>query len=89
LNIKLLITDVDGVLTDGKIMYTTAGEEIKSFHVRDGLGIKLAKKCGILTAIISSRFSKITEIRAKELEIDYVFQEHLDKLTIYEDLKKV
>lgn len=88
MNIKLLMMDVDGVLTDGKIIYTTAGEEIKSFHVRDGLGIKLAKKCGVHIAIISSRFSRTTEIWAKEVEIDYIFKEHTDKLTVYEDLKK-
>jgi len=88
MNIKLLIMDVDGVLTDGKIIYTSSGDEIKSFHVRDGLGIKLAKKAGIELAIISARFSKITEMRARELGIDYIFQGHFEKLDVYEDLKK-
>ncbi|ADR19342.1 KdsC family phosphatase [Calditerrivibrio nitroreducens] len=88
MNIRLLIMDVDGVLTDGKITYTSSGEEIKSFHVRDGLGIKLAKKAGIELAIISARFSKITELRAKELGIDIVYQGHFEKLDIYEEIKK-
>ncbi len=88
MNIRLLIMDVDGVLTDGKITYTSSGEEIKSFHVRDGLGIKLAKKAGIDLAIISARFSKITELRAKELGIDIVYQGHFEKLDIYEEIKK-
>lgn len=88
MNIKLLIMDVDGVLTDGKINYTSSGEEIKSFHVRDGLGIKIAKKYGIELAIISARYSKGTEIRAKELGIDHVYQGHFEKLDVYNELKK-
>lgn len=87
MNVRLLIMDVDGVLTDGKITYTASGEEIKSFHVRDGLGIKLAKKAGIELAIISARFSKITALRAQELGIEYVYQGHFEKLDIYEEIK--
>lgn len=72
--IKIFITDVDGVLTDGKIIYSNNGEEIKAFHVQDGLGFKLLKNIGIKTAIITSRKSNIVEKRGKELKIDYIFQ---------------
>jgi 3-deoxy-D-manno-octulosonate 8-phosphate phosphatase (KDO 8-P phosphatase) len=71
--IKLLVLDVDGVLTDGKIIYTESGHEIKNFNVRDGLGIKMAQKANITVAIISGRESRVTELRAKELKIEHVF----------------
>lgn len=87
--IKMLILDVDGVLTDGKIILTTEGQEIKNFHVLDGMGIKLIQKIGVEVAIISSRFSKATEQRAKELGIELVFQKHLDKLKIYEEILRL
>jgi 3-deoxy-D-manno-octulosonate 8-phosphate phosphatase (KDO 8-P phosphatase) len=84
--IKLLILDVDGVLTDGKITYTESGEEIKSFNVKDGLGIKLLQKAGIEIAIISGRKSKVTEIRANELGIEKIFQGIADKKEIFNEL---
>jgi 3-deoxy-D-manno-octulosonate 8-phosphate phosphatase (KDO 8-P phosphatase) len=84
--IKLLILDVDGVLTDGKITYTESGEEIKSFNVKDGLGIKLLQKAGIEVAIISGRKSKVTEIRANELGIEKIFQGIADKKEIFNEL---
>ncbi|MDG6250211.1 MAG: hypothetical protein QCH34_05220, partial [Methanocalculus sp.] len=71
--IKLILMDVDGVLTDGKIILGE-NEELKFFHVHDGMGIKLAKSVGIKTGIITSRHSKAVERRAKELGIDYLFQ---------------
>lgn len=72
--IKLLLMDVDGVLTDGRIIYDSDGREIKFFFVRDGHGIKLLHKFGIKTGIITGRSSMIVDIRAKELGMDYVFQ---------------
>lgn len=87
--VKMLILDVDGVLTDGKIILTSNGEEIKNFNVLDGMGIKLLQKIGVEVVIISSRFSKVTEQRAKELGIELVFQKHLDKLKIYEEILKL
>ncbi|MCG2709514.1 MAG: phenylphosphate carboxylase subunit delta, partial [Thermodesulfovibrionales bacterium] len=73
-NIKLLILDVDGVLTDGSIILDNKGNEFKAFHVRDGHGIKMLIKAGIRVAIITGRRSKVVERRAKELGIAEVYQ---------------
>ncbi len=87
-DVRLFVMDVDGVLTDGKIIYTSSGEEIKFFNVKDGLGIKLLKNVGIKTAIITSRNSSIVEKRAKELGIDFIFQGEKNKIKALENLKK-
>ncbi|MBM7556968.1 KdsC family phosphatase [Halanaerobacter jeridensis] len=84
--IKLFITDVDGVLTDGRIVLGNDGEEFKFFHVHDGMGIKLAQEAGIKTAIITGRESKLVERRAGELEISEVHQNIKDKLAVFDDL---
>ncbi|AGB42290.1 3-deoxy-D-manno-octulosonate 8-phosphate phosphatase, YrbI family [Halobacteroides halobius DSM 5150] len=84
--IKLFITDVDGVLTDGRIVLGNDGEEFKFFHVQDGMGIKLAQEAGIKTAIITGRESKLVERRADELEIDQVYQNIDDKLGVFTSL---
>lgn len=84
--IKLLILDVDGVLTDGKIVYTASGEELKHFNVKDGFGIKMLQEAGIKTAIISGRHSDVTTIRAKELGIDVVHQGISDKLFVFHEM---
>ncbi|MEM9313926.1 MAG: phenylphosphate carboxylase subunit delta, partial [Pseudomonadota bacterium] len=68
--IRLLALDVDGVLTDGCISYSDAGEEFKSFNIKDGLGIKLLQRAGIVVAIITGRRSAMVERRARELGID-------------------
>ncbi len=68
--VRLLLLDVDGVLTDGRITYTDAGDEIKRFHVRDGSGLKIWKSIGGRTAIHSGRTSKAVERRGQELGID-------------------
>lgn len=73
-NIKLLILDVDGVLTDGSIILDNEGNEFKVFHVRDGHGIKMLERAGIQVAIITGRYSKVVERRAKELGIKEVYQ---------------
>ncbi|MFN3478775.1 MAG: 3-deoxy-manno-octulosonate-8-phosphatase KdsC [Thermodesulfovibrionales bacterium] len=73
-NIKLLILDVDGVLTDGSIILDNEGNEFKAFHVRDGHGIKMLYRAGIQVAIITGRYSKVVERRAKELGIKEVYQ---------------
>ncbi len=72
--VRLIIFDVDGILTDGKITYGNPDVEIKSFHVRDGHGIKIAKRCGLDVALITGRSSDVVERRARELEIDHVYQ---------------
>lgn len=84
--IKLLILDVDGVLTDGRLLYSTRGEELKVFHVQDGLGIKRVLEAGIEVAIISSGKNQTVFRRAKELGITHVFQGANDKRIPYEEL---
>lgn len=85
-NIKLLILDVDGVLTDGSIILDNEGNEFKAFHVRDGHGIKMLHKAGIKTAIITGRHSKVVERRAQELGITEVYQRCHIKSVAYEHL---
>ena len=70
--IRCLALDVDGVLTKGEIVYTSSGEEIKAFHAKDGLGLALAHRMGLQTAIITGRISPMVERRAKELRISHV-----------------
>jgi 3-deoxy-D-manno-octulosonate 8-phosphate phosphatase (KDO 8-P phosphatase) len=84
--IKLLVLDVDGVLTDGRIIFTDSGEEIKFFHVRDGQGIKLAQKAGIEVALLTGRHSKVVNRRAQDLGISSVFQGVADKAAILLEL---
>lgn len=85
-NIKMLILDVDGVLTDGGIILDNEGNEYKSFHVRDGHGIKMLIHAGIHVAIITGRHSKVVERRAHELGITEVFQNCHDKRSAYKKL---
>ena len=84
--IKLLIFDVDGVMTDGSIYLDNNGNEIKSFYVRDGHGIKMAQKAGLSVAIITGRESQVVERRAKELAIRELYQGIKDKAGIYRNL---
>lgn len=79
-DIKLIVLDVDGTLTDGKIYYDNKGNEIKCFNVKDGMGIGQAIKTGIDIAIITGRNSKIVERRAQELGVKYVYQGIHNKL---------
>jgi 3-deoxy-D-manno-octulosonate 8-phosphate phosphatase (KDO 8-P phosphatase) len=83
-NVKLLILDVDGVLTDGRIVIDDRGVETKCFDVRDGHGIKLLKRADIEVAIITGRKSEVVSHRARELGIDSVYQNIHDKLEVYE-----
>lgn len=84
--IELLVLDVDGVLTDGSILYTVDGQEIKRFHVRDGSGLKFWHGHGKRSAIISGRRSTAVERRARELGIAPVFQGCAAKLPAFEAL---
>ena len=85
-SVRLLLLDVDGVLTDGRIIYTDAGQELKFFHVRDGHGIKLAQQFGIEVALITGRHSEVVNHRAQDLGITRVFQSVRDKIAILREL---
>lgn len=84
--IRLLVLDVDGVMTDGSIILDDRGNEFKRFHVRDGHGIKMLGQAGIETAIITGRYSRVVERRAKELGISEVHQRCRQKTPAYERL---
>ncbi len=85
--IKLLILDVDGVLTDGGIILDNEGNELKSFHVRDGHGIKLLIRKGVDVAIITGRHSRVVERRAHELGVKEIHQKCFNKVIAYEEIK--
>ena len=87
-NIKLLLLDVDGVLTDGKLYYGNSGEELKAFNIQDGLGIKLLQQGGIQVGIITGRVSTLLQRRADELGINPVIQGREDKLIALRELLK-
>ncbi|MFM7931887.1 MAG: KdsC family phosphatase [Pirellula sp.] len=78
--IRLILSDVDGVLTDGMITIDNAGVESKSFYVRDGHGIKLWKKAGFEFGLLTARNSQVVKLRAQELGIQWVRQGFADKL---------
>lgn len=84
--IRLIVSDIDGVWTDGRIIYTSSGNEIKEFNVRDGLAVKLAQRAGITVALLTSRQSPAIERRAKELGIVEVHQGASNKLLETEKL---
>lgn len=84
--IKLVIFDVDGVLTDGRIIIGDDGQEYKSFHTRDGHGMKLLQLTGVEIAIISGRSTKTVEHRMESLGINHVFQGKRVKLPVFEQL---
>ncbi len=85
-NIKLLILDCDGVLTDGRILMTAEGDEMKTFDVRDGHGIVMLHRAGLRTAIISGRKSAVVQRRAKELGIAQVHEMAWVKLEPYQKI---
>ena len=84
--IRLLILDVDGVLSDGLIYMGNNGEELKAFNVRDGYGIRCALTSGIEVAIITGRKAKLVEDRCKTLGITHLWQGQSDKLIAYREL---
>lgn len=87
-DIRLLLLDVDGVMTDGGIIYDGNGVEIKVFNVKDGHGIKMLQRHGIEVGIITGRTSPVVDFRAKELGIGLVYQGALKKLESYNDVKQ-
>jgi len=86
--IRLLLLDVDGVLTDGRLYYGNNGEELKAFNIQDGLGIKLLQRNGVKVGIITGRSSELLARRANELGIDLVVQGREDKLVALQEVLK-
>jgi 3-deoxy-D-manno-octulosonate 8-phosphate phosphatase (KDO 8-P phosphatase) len=87
-DIRLLLSDVDGVMTDGGIIFDGNGLETKVFNVKDGHGIKMLQRSGIEVGIITGRTSLVVDIRARELGIKLVYQGALKKLESYEEIKQ-
>ncbi|EKD70986.1 MAG: hypothetical protein ACD_46C00306G0003 [uncultured bacterium] len=85
--IKLLILDVDGILTTGIVYYVGQHEQMRGFHLHDGLGIKLMQKCDINIAIISGKRSEAVEKRVAELGIEHAYLGNDNKLPAYDELK--
>ncbi len=84
--IRMLVLDVDGVLTDGRLHFGPRGEALKLFHVRDGFGIQQIAAAGIEVAVISGRKSKMVDVRCRELGVEHVHQGAKDKLVELERL---
>lgn len=82
--IKLLLLDVDGVLTDGSIIYTPDGKESKAFSTRDGLGLRLVQKAGLQVGLITARTSEVVQRRAENLGISLVYQGAGEKLVVFQ-----
>ncbi len=87
-NIKMLLLDVDGVLTDGTLLYSEDGCEGKGFNTQDGFGLSLLKKSGLETGIITARSSALVKRRSEELGFTHIYQGYRDKVSAYEDILK-
>jgi 3-deoxy-D-manno-octulosonate 8-phosphate phosphatase (KDO 8-P phosphatase) len=85
-NVKVLVLDVDGVLTDGRIILSDDGQETKCFNVRDGHGLKMIRRAGIEVMLLTGRKSLVVEHRARELGVERVYQGALDKLAVLEEI---
>ena len=85
-NIRMLVLDVDGVLTDGKLYFDHAGNELKAFNTRDGLGMKALQRSGIEVAVITGRKSAAVSHRMSQLGIQHVYQGREDKLNAFHHL---
>jgi len=84
--VQLLVLDVDGVLTDGSLYFSSNGEETKAFNTMDGLGLKLLQNSGVKVAIITGRQSEIVAQRAASLRIDIIYQGRDDKLDVLDEI---
>ncbi len=84
--LRLLLFDVDGVMTDGRILLHADGTESKQYHIRDGTGLVLARRSGLLTGLLSARTSAATLERARQLSIPIVRQGAANKLTAYDEI---
>jgi 3-deoxy-D-manno-octulosonate 8-phosphate phosphatase (KDO 8-P phosphatase) len=84
--VELILSDVDGVLTDGGIWYDNQGVELKCFHIRDGMGVRLWQQAGFKFGVLTARTSHIVKLRAGELGIDIVRQGFEDKLPVAQEI---
>lgn len=84
--LHLLILDVDGVMTDGRLIIGDDGQEYKAFHANDGLGLRLLQQGGIELAVITARTSDVVRKRAEELEVRYLYQNRRDKYAAFREL---
>ncbi len=84
--VRLVVFDVDGVLTDGSLFLGDDGEEYKAFHSRDGHGMNMLRKSGVEIGIITGRTSRVVEHRMASMGIEHIYQGQLDKLPAFEDL---
>ena len=84
--IKLVVFDVDGVLTDGSLFFGDDGQEYKAFYSRDGLGIKLLQRTGVEVGIITARSSQLVNHRMENLGIEHLYQGRLDKITAFKEM---
>ena len=87
-NIKLLLLDVDGVLTDGTLLYTGSAEESKSFNTQDGFGLRLLQEAGVATGVITARKSAVVQRRAEELKMTYIYQGAVNKNIAFKEIVK-
>ena len=85
--IKMLLLDVDGVLTDGRIIYDSRGHDSKFFDVHDGLGVHLLRKAGIKTILITAKGSRCIKPRAKDMQVEAVFGNIMPKTKVYDGIK--
>jgi 3-deoxy-D-manno-octulosonate 8-phosphate phosphatase (KDO 8-P phosphatase) len=84
--LRLLLLDVDGVLTDGALLYTETGVEAKSFNTQDGLGLRLVQKAGVEVGLITARSSDLVDRRARELDMKYIRQGVVNKLDTFKEI---
>lgn len=81
--VRLIILDIDGVMTDGRIIYSIYGDELKFFDVQDGFGITLLNRAGIKSVIITAKKSRIVKLRARDMKVAKVYQGYSDKLIAF------
>jgi 3-deoxy-D-manno-octulosonate 8-phosphate phosphatase (KDO 8-P phosphatase) len=88
-DIKILLLDVDGVLTDGTLLYSSSGEESKSFHTQDGFGLRLLQEAGLEAGLITARKSEAVARRAEELKLRHVYQGSSNKLLAFQEILRI
>lgn len=84
--VKLLIMDVDGVLTDGRIIYADSGDQLKFFDVTDGMGLSLFSRAGLKSAVLTAKKSKVVSKRSKDMHIDKVYQDAIRKIEVFKKI---